>query len=75
VSNQKAVDLSEFEAQSPKTSRCWFKSLSEDQRAKVTAAREAGYGAPTIAKVVSGWGIPITKSPVLNHFGETHRCD
>lgn len=68
-----AVDLAEFEAKNP-AARCWYRRLTDDQRAKVDAAREAGYSGNTIAKVVTDWGIKITCSPVYNHYSSDHGC-
>ena len=70
------VDLSEFEALvPPKRSSCWFTKLSEEQQTKVLAAREAGHTFVLIAKVVTGWGVPICDTRVRTHLSGGCSCD
>lgn len=73
-----AVDLSEFEARRPKPRpvQCWFTTkLTDEQRAAVIEARDAGYSHDTIASVLSeDWGIKITSSPVSHHFAGDCGC-
>ena len=69
-----APDLSEFDAIAPAKLGCWFSRLTEDQQAKVTAAKAAGHSNPTIAKVVTSWGVESTRSPVANHFAGACGC-
>lgn len=75
MSNQKAIDLDEFEAKAPIKNRCWHSRLSDDQRGKVDAAKGAGYSGPTIAKVVTDWGVKISGSSINAHYSDGHNCE
>lgn len=66
--SEPVADLSEFEAAGPRRKKCWFSLLDDAQQAKVVAAKEAGYSATTIAKVVTGWGARVGKSQIGAHF-------
>lgn len=70
-----APSLDEFAAVGrPKQQHCWFQRLDPGQQEKATAAHEAGYSHPTIAKVVNGWGIPISRGRVGEHFRGACSC-
>lgn len=67
------VDLAEFAALAT-PHRCWFTRLDEEQKAKVNAAKEAGYSSRVIAEVVNSWGVKTSRSPIQNHFSSDHAC-
>ena len=69
-----AIDLSEFDSVAPGRLKCWASQLSDEQLAKVTAARAAGHSYPTISKVVTGWGVKVSSSAVANHANGDCLC-
>lgn len=72
-----SVDLSEFAAtgEVPNPTSCWFKRLSDEQQAKVGAAREAGYPYRTIALVLATWGFKVNRRTIGDHFTGGCSCD
>jgi hypothetical protein len=48
--------------------------MTDEQRAKVVAAHEAGHSRSTIALVVTGWGYPIKGNAVRVHFTRDCSC-
>ena len=72
---KKGIDLSEFEAVAPRIGvQCWGSKLTEDQRAKVEAARADGFSYKTIAAVVTKWGVSTSPSAVPNHLNHDCKC-
>lgn len=70
------ADLSEFEAIRPPVNGrlCWFAHLTDEQKDKVTKAKESGYSGEVIAKVVSSWGTPIKLNSIYVHFRGSCAC-
>lgn len=70
------IDLSEFEAKKPPRNGkpCWFTQLNDEQQQKATKAKSAGYSADTIARVVTGWGVPVKLNVIYGHFRGTCSC-
>lgn len=72
------VDLGEFMVSTKPGFLCWRQraGLTPEQAAKVDAALACkDIVAPTIAKVLQGWGYSISVAQVGNHRRGDCRCD
>lgn len=70
------LDLAEFDAAVTRPGgKCWALKLTDDQRERIAAAKEAGHAGSTIHRVVTGnWGIVAGKQQVLRHLRGECAC-